>query len=266
MNDLVPVPLPEPFLEKTGAQAGAHASLEGARKTSWKTFAAPVGVLALVLGIGWTVAARLDDATRPEQGAAQQAAVASAASSAAEALRASQAQQQDVAALRGQLDSLKSKLEAQTQKARASEATIATLQKSLAEQKAEAAAAESQLQARIEKVRTEAQRAIDRTPVASIPTPPVKPLPSALPRPASMSPAQAAASRPTPTLGPYRAFVLREVDGGRAIVEGADGFEEVAPGDVLPGGARVEGIEQRGKKWIVLTDRGVIAPDGRWAD
>jgi uncharacterized coiled-coil protein SlyX len=255
MNDLVPVPLPDPFLDHTRAQAALAAP-----KPAWKTFAAPLGVLALVIGVGWSVAARLDDASSAEQGA-QKAAVASAANSAAEALRASQAQQQEVAALRGQLENLKTKLDAQTQKARASEATIATLQKTLAEQKAEAAAAESQLQARIEKVRTEARTAVDRTPVASIPSPPVKPLP----RPASTSPAHAASLRP-PLANPYRAFVLREVEGGRAIVEGADGFEEVAPGDVLPGGARVEGIEQRGKKWIVLTDRGIIAPDGRWAD
>jgi hypothetical protein len=261
MNDLVPVPLPEPFLEKTRAQA----PLEAARKTSWKTFAAPVGVLALVLGVGWSVAARLDDATRPparsEQSAAQEAAVASAASSAAEALRAAQAQQQDVAALRGQLENLKTRLDAQTQKARASEATVAALQKTLAEQKAEAAAAESQLQARIEKVRTEAQKATDRTPVASIAAPAARPAGKSAGRPLP-----AAQTKPLPAPGPYRAFVLREVERGRAIVEGDDGFEEVVPGDVLPGGARVESIVRRGAKWIVLTDRGVIGPDDRSAD
>lgn len=264
MNDLVPVPLPEPSLDKTSAQASLDA-----RKTSWRTFAAPVGILALVLGVGWSVAARLDEATSPtrsEQAAAQnaaQAAVASAASSAAEALRAAQAQQQDVAALRGQVESLKTRLDSQTQKARASEATIAALQKTLAEQKAEAAAAESQLQARIEKVRSEAQKAIDKTPVASIALPgaksPGKPLPTALPKPALTPTAAPAPAR-------YRAFVLREVDRGRAIVEGAGGFEEVEPGDVLPGGARVESIERLGAKWVVLTDRGVIGPDAHWAD
>ena len=66
------------------------------------------------------------------------------------------------------------------------------------------------------------------------------------------------------SLTPYRAFVLRDIEDGRAVVEGARGLEEVGPGDVLPGGARVERIEKRGANWVVLTDRGAINPDGRW--
>jgi hypothetical protein len=50
------------------------------------------------------------------------------------------------------------------------------------------------------------------------------------------------------------------------MVEGEEGVEEVAPGDILPGGARVQRIERRGGGWIVMTDRGYIAPSGRWAD
>jgi hypothetical protein len=34
----------------------------------------------------------------------------------------------------------------------------------------------------------------------------------------------------------------------------------------LPGGARVERLERRGHEWVVVTNRGVIAPDGRWDD
>jgi hypothetical protein len=64
--------------------------------------------------------------------------------------------------------------------------------------------------------------------------------------------------------GIYRAYVLRDIADGRAVVEGAQGLEEVGPGDVLPGGARVQRIEKRGPNWVVLTDRGAINPDGRW--
>ena len=103
-----------------------------------------------------------------------------------------------------------------------------------------------------------ADKKIDRAPTASI----AKPLPSSLPKP--QPPAQPASVQLSPGL--YRAYVLRDVDHGRAVVEGARGFEEIGPGDILPGGARVEGIERRGGGWIVLTDRGVIAPDGRWDD
>jgi hypothetical protein len=71
---------------------------------------------------------------------------------------------------------------------------------------------------------------------------------------------------PAPATGPYRAFVLRDIDNGRAVVEGAHGLQDVGPGEVLPGGARVERIERRGPDWVVLTDRGVIQPDGRWED
>ena len=258
MNDLISAPKPQPQSQSLAETPAIDPPFETLHPSFWNTFAVPAAAIVLIAGIGWMVAARIDDATRgpsPEQAAAQ-----AAAGSAAEAVRVSQAQHQEIAALRGHLETLKSKLEAQAQKTHASEATIAALQKTLAEQKADAAAAESQLQARIEKVHSEAEKALDRTPVGSI----AKPLPGAeadsqqasLPKPPA----------PEPVIGAYRAFVLRDVAGGRAIVEGAHGFEEVVPGDILPGGARVEKIERRGAKWLVLTDRGAIAPDGNWDD
>jgi Skp family chaperone for outer membrane proteins len=262
MNDLISAPKPKPQSQSLAETAAIEPPFETFRPSFWKTFAAPAGALVLIAGIGWMVAARIDDAIRapsPEQVAAQAAAV-----SAAEAVRVSQVQHQEIAALRGHLETLKSKLEAQAQKTHASETTIAALQKTLSEQKANAAAAESQLQARIEKVHSEAEKALDRTPVGSIakPTPGVRPPQSNLPQQAGL-PKQLT---PDPVIGAYRAFVLRDVEGGRAIVEGAHGLEEVVAGDILPGGARVEKIERRGTKWLVLTDRGVIAPDGAWDD
>ena len=253
MNDMIILPPPkaEPRAEPELRAPEDFITYEPIRSPRWKTYAAPAGALVLVLGIGWMVAARINDAARapsPDMIAAQ-----AAADSAAQALNAAQTQRQELAALRNHVECLKAKLDAQAQKSHANEATIATLQKTLAEQRADAAAATSQLQAKIEKVQTLAsEKQADHMPVGSIGKP--------LPKPPLSKPT---ALNPT---APYRAFVLRDVEDGRAVVEGARGLEDVGPGDVLPGGARVERIERRGPNWIVLTDRGAIAPDGRWDD
>ena len=216
MNDLIsapnsqPQPQSQPQPEAPAETAAIEPPFETLRPSFWNNFVAPAGALILIAGIGWIVAARIDDATRapsPEQIPAQ-----AAAGSAAEAVRLSQAQHQEIAALRGHLETLKGKLEAQAQKTHASEATIAALQKTVAEQKADAAAAESQLQARIEKVHSEAEKGVDRTPVGSI----AKPLPGGKPPQAQ----QAGLPKPPaadPVIGAYRAYVLRDVAGGRAI-------------------------------------------------
>jgi hypothetical protein len=263
MNELIVLPHPEPPDDRGAPELGAperYPRLEYAPSPRWKRFAAPVALI-FACGIGWAAAVRFDDFFRrpsPDLVAAQNAA-RMAAGSAADAAAAVQAQRQEVAVLRDHVDGLKAKLEAQAQKTRAAETTIAALQKSLSEQRAESAAAISQWQAKLEKAQTLArEKPTDRTPVASISNPSAKPLPKPLP-------VAGAAASPSP-LTPYRAFVLRDIDEGRAVVEGAGGLEEVGPGDVLPGGARVERIVKRGPNWVVLTDRGTINPDGRWDD
>lgn len=55
-----------------------------------------------------------------------------------------------------------------------------------------------------------------------------------------------------------RSWVVRDVYDGIALVEGADGPVEVAPGEVLPGAGRVRSIERAGRGWVVVTSRGVI--------
>lgn len=55
-----------------------------------------------------------------------------------------------------------------------------------------------------------------------------------------------------------RSWVVRDVYDGLALVEGAEGAMEVAPGEMLPGAGRVRSIERRGRGWIVVTSRGVI--------
>jgi hypothetical protein len=130
-------------------------------------------------------------------------------------------------------------------------------------------------------------RPVDRAPTASIPKPTAvitkqtaaiaKPAaviakPQAA-KPAAVAVKPAAAVKPVAALKPpaaaprpYRAYVLRDVSDGVAVVESEDGAEEVSPGDVLSGGARVQRIEKRGGGWVVMTDRGFIASDGRWED
>jgi hypothetical protein len=269
MNELIVLPPPKPRKDRQGAPRleapERFPRLEPASSARWKRIAGAVAALALAGGVGWATAARFDGfSQRPsaELAAAQNAAkLASDAASALEAQR--QKTEQQIAVLREQVEGFKSKLETQAQKTRAAETTLAALQKSLSEQRTEAAAATAQWQAKLEKAQTlAAERAADRTPVSSIARPLPNPLPTAKPLPKPL-PVVATAAPRTP-LTPYRAFVLRDIEDGHAVVEGADGLDEVGPGDLLPGGARVQRIEKRGPNWVVLTDRGAILPDGRW--
>lgn len=57
---------------------------------------------------------------------------------------------------------------------------------------------------------------------------------------------------------PIRNWVVREVHGNVAIVEGPYGYREIGPGDMLPGAGRVERIERRGRDWAVVTNQGTI--------
>ncbi|MDR3391761.1 MAG: hypothetical protein P4L77_08495 [Sulfuriferula sp.] len=270
MNDLIPPSQPVPQTRGT-----SQPSLDADREAFWgqapeiefravhrgpgkaRIFAASAGALLLTLGIGWAAADKVAGYFGPP-------APDPAAIKAAEALNAAQAQRQELAALRVHVETLKSKLDAQAQKSRAAESTIASLQKGLAEEKADAASAASQLQAKIEKIQSQAaekavERNVDKAPTASI----GKPLPRPPQNPANI---QVATPVPAPVVrpAPYRAFVLRDVGPGRALVEGGGRIEEVEPGDILPGGAMVERIERRGQNWIVMTDRGYIGPDFDW--
>lgn len=58
---------------------------------------------------------------------------------------------------------------------------------------------------------------------------------------------------------PVDGWVLREVYNGSALVESRNRrLYEVMPGGTLPGVGRVESIERRGARWVVLTDKGFI--------
>jgi hypothetical protein len=58
-----------------------------------------------------------------------------------------------------------------------------------------------------------------------------------------------------------RGYWLVDADEGYAVIDGRDGPQQVAPGDVLPGIGRVQRIERRGRDWVVVTSGGVIAGD-----
>lgn len=91
----------------------------------------------------------------------------------------------------------------------------------------------------------------------ALPEPLARPaaLPAAPRGPGRESVGATEAARKPPVI---RGWILREVYDGVALVEGARGAIEVAPGETLPGAGRVKSIERRGKGWIVVTSRGVI--------
>jgi hypothetical protein len=104
------------------------------------------------------------------------------------------------------------------------------------------------LSGRIDKVE---KRPIAAAPVA--PASPAKPVPAA----ATVS-NETTGSIDRPKLHGYW---LVEADEGYAVIDGRDGPQQVAPGDVLPGIGRVQRIERRGRDWVVVTSAGVIAGD-----
>lgn len=56
-------------------------------------------------------------------------------------------------------------------------------------------------------------------------------------------------------------YALRDIFEGAAIIENRNRrLFQVAPGDVLPGAGRVEGIERQGRSWVVVTRQGIVTP------
>jgi hypothetical protein len=53
-------------------------------------------------------------------------------------------------------------------------------------------------------------------------------------------------------------WILRNVSGGSALVEGRPGLIQVMPGDSLPGVGRVETIKREDGRWVVVTVGGLI--------
>jgi hypothetical protein len=108
------------------------------------------------------------------------------------------------------------------------------------------------------------ERKPDPMPVGSIaPQPPVRPASvQPLPSPAAQPPAPPVkpveAAAPPPQRQPIPGFVLRDVYQGIALVEGRGGYREVRVGEPIPGAGKVEAIEKRGRRWVVVTSQGLI--------
>lgn len=97
------------------------------------------------------------------------------------------------------------------------------------------------------------------TPVAA--AAPAPAVPAAAPQKvASADPSDRTGSVPEkPKAATLDTWILRDVFDGVAVVEGRNQrLVEVAPGETLPGGGRVEAIERRGKAWVVITSKGLI--------
>jgi hypothetical protein len=62
-------------------------------------------------------------------------------------------------------------------------------------------------------------------------------------------------TRPTTIAG----WIVREVRGGSAVLEGPDGTWTGAAGDTVPGVGRIDSIVRWGNRWIVATASGLIA-------
>lgn len=76
------------------------------------------------------------------------------------------------------------------------------------------------------------------------------------PKPEAASAPISTASPPTDSV--VDGWVLRNVSGGSALVEGRPGLIQVMPGDSLPGVGRIETIKREDGRWVVVTSGGLI--------
>jgi hypothetical protein len=53
-------------------------------------------------------------------------------------------------------------------------------------------------------------------------------------------------------------WTLQRVEGGTAYISSREGMIEVAVGNALPGGGRVEAIRRQDGRWVVVTNRGLV--------
>ena len=97
---------------------------------------------------------------------------------------------------------------------------------------------------------------VEKRPVAAAAVAPA-PLAKPAPGPAAVS-NETTGSIDRPKL---RGYWLVDADEGYAVIDGRDGPQQVAPGDVVPGVGRVQRIERRGRDWVVVTSAGVITGD-----
>jgi hypothetical protein len=74
-------------------------------------------------------------------------------------------------------------------------------------------------------------------------------------------PAAAPASAPKAEVGrlpTVEGWVLRDVAGGGALIDGRQGVYEVYAGDFVPGLGRIDAVRRQDGRWVVVTSKGLI--------
>ncbi|WP_201859600.1 hypothetical protein [Microvirga soli] len=230
----------------------AKASDAAGRRPGASRFAAQAAIVLLLLGAGWSASYLGTLANR----------------GAIEKLEAETARSQEILArLSSDLETLKNTAAAfkeiehtSSTTAKSDQAKLTDKVERLAISLQEPAKKLSSLEGRLDKMESQIM-----TTLAGLNTKPATPTAPATPAPPPAPPVtEAAAREETPAPKPVRnepvdGWVLREVYKGAALVESRNRrLYEVMPGGILPGVGKVEAIERRGARWVVLTDKGFI--------
>jgi hypothetical protein len=258
----------------------------------WLRNLAIVGFFLLAAGtLGWAAGSHLARSSSPdpvvaaaEKAESQRLAQEATTARRQEAQRLEAERQEmrqlaeEVRALKDGLGSLQASLghSRQADEAKALKASVEALKASLDAAKSDTAGAIGQLSGKLDKVDQgtaqklvkiaerldQLERRPDPMPTGSIAPPraaaPAAPPPSAPQPPAKPAELAAAPPAPQPPKQPIPGFVLRDVYQGIALVEGHGGYREVQVGEGIPGAGKVESIERRGRRWVVVTTQGLI--------
>ncbi|MGF9761188.1 hypothetical protein AAII07_38965 [Microvirga sp. 0TCS3.31] len=222
------------------------------RRSAPSRFAAQAAVALLLVGAGWSASYLGTLANRDAIGKLE-----------AETARS----QELLVRLSSDLESLKNTAAAfkeiehtSSTAAKSEQAKLADKVERLATSLQEPAKKLSSLEGRLDKMESQIM-----TTLAALNTKPAAPAVSSAPAAPAAPPVTEAAAReeapaPKPVKSePVDGWVLREVYNGAALVESRNRrLYEVMPGGILPGVGKVEAIERRGARWVVLTDKGFI--------
>ncbi len=116
----------------------------------------------------------------------------------------------------------------------------------------------SDITARLDRIEHSISSPATTASIASAAKPAAVPLPPVVV--ASAEPKSATPPKPPTVDG----WLLRDVYGGVALLEGrSGGLREVSPGQFVPGVGEIRSIERRGRAWVVVTSRGIIEADNR---
>lgn len=238
MNDLIIPPEPDrPKKQDLPARAPVEIVIDrrGRRPLRY-------GLIAALIGLAGVAATHFYPADRSKETAPQKVAAQAPQQVAVPVL--DEATKRRIAALQGEVQELRAKLDAveKRQQADRAAAQAASAPPPPADNKAAAAEASDSKVARIaknesvknESVKTQSAKnessKIDMTPVQTIP--------------------------PAPKV--VNGYRVRDVFHGAALIESDNGMIGVEPGEVVPGVGRVIAIKERAGRWVVVTESGEI--------